>query len=99
MRELKQFKFARNTGGNAKYNWDKILNGKNWELTQGEDFEMEPRTFVAHCHGTAKRRGVKVRTHTDLKTRTVVIRAFDPADTEIEWTALASVASYNEDGV
>ena len=73
MREIK-FKFPRNAGGNAKYDWDTILNGKTWELTQGEDFEMEPRTFVAHCHGTAKRRDKRVRTHSHGKV--VVVQAF-----------------------
>jgi hypothetical protein len=73
MREIK-FKFPRNAGGNAKYDWDTILNGKTWELKQGEDFEMEPRTFVAHCHGTAKRRDKRVRTHSHGKV--VVVQAY-----------------------
>tara|TARA_Y100000758_G_C15832427_1_gene342483 strand:+ start:88 stop:378 length:291 start_codon:yes stop_codon:yes gene_type:complete len=75
MREVKH-KFTRHAGGNAKYDWDTILNGKTWELKQGEDFTMEPRTFVAHCHGTAKRRNLKVRTHTDIAAKSVVIRAY-----------------------
>tara|TARA_B100000029_G_scaffold516399_1_gene629529 strand:- start:1912 stop:2199 length:288 start_codon:yes stop_codon:yes gene_type:complete len=79
MREVKH-KFARNAGGNAKYDWEQILNGKTWELIQGEDFEMEPRTFVAHCHGTAKRRNLKVRTHTDLSKKAVIVRAYDDND-------------------
>ncbi len=75
MREVKH-KFTRNAGGNAKYDWDTILNGKTWELVQGEDFTMAPRTFVAHCHGTAKRRNLKVRTHTDLEANKVIVRAY-----------------------
>jgi hypothetical protein len=97
MREVKEFQFARNTGGNAKYDWDSILNGKTWELTQGEDFEMEPRTFVAHCHGTAKRRGVKVRTHTNQKTRTVVIKAVRPETETVE--AVTDSVIFEEAGV
>jgi hypothetical protein len=96
MREIK-FKFPRNTGGNSKYDWDSILNGKTWELTQGEDFEMEPRTFVAHCHGTAKRRGVKVRTHTNQKTRTVVIKAVRPETETVE--AVTDSVIFEEAGV
>ena len=72
MREVK-FRFPKNRG-RSKYEWDKILNGKSWELKQGEDFTMEPRTFVAHCHGTAKRRNMTVRTHVDGKV--VVVRAY-----------------------
>ena len=72
MREVK-FRFPKNRG-RSKYEWDKILNGKSWELKQGEDFSMEPRTFVAHCHGTAKRRNMTVRTHVDGKV--VIVRAY-----------------------
>ena len=64
MQEVSHFRFPTNTGGKSKYDWDTILNGKTWELSQGVDFEMAPRTFVAHVHGTAKRRGLKARTHT-----------------------------------
>ena len=79
MREVKH-KFARNAGGTAKYDWDTLLNGKTWELVQGEDFEMAPRTLVAHCHGTAKRRNLKVRTHTDMDANRVIVRAYKDKD-------------------
>mgnify|MGYP006114801989 CR=1 FL=1 len=72
MREVK-FRFPK-TGSRSKYDWDKILNGKSWELKQGEDFTMQPRTFVAHAHGTAKRRNMTVRTHVDGKI--VIVRAY-----------------------
>ncbi len=75
MQEVAHFRFPTNTGGKSKYDWDTILNGKTWELSQGEDFEMEPRTFVAHVHGTAKRRGLKARTHTK-DARTNILRAY-----------------------
>jgi len=75
MQEVSHFRFPTNTGGKSKYDWDTILNGKTWELSQGEDFEMEPRTFVAHVHGTAKRRGLKARTHTKDE-RTIIVRAY-----------------------
>jgi hypothetical protein len=75
MQEVSHFRFPTNTGGKSKYDWDTILNGKTWELSQGEDFEMEPRTFVAHVHGTAKRRGLKARTHTK-DARTIIVRAY-----------------------
>lgn len=75
MQEVSHFRFPTNTGGKSKYDWDTILNGKTWELSQGEDFEMAPRTFVAHVHGTAKRRGLKARTHTKDE-RTIIVRAY-----------------------
>jgi len=75
MQEVSHFRFPTNTGGKSKYDWDTILNGKTWELSQGVDFEMAPRTFVAHVHGTAKRRGLKARTHTKDE-RTIIVRAY-----------------------
>lgn len=75
MQELSNFRFPTNTGGKSKYDWDTILNGKTWELRQGEDFALAPRVFVAHVHGTAKRRGLKARTHTKDE-RTIIVRAY-----------------------
>ena len=86
MQEVSHFRFPTNTGGKSKYDWDTILNGKTWELSQGVDFEMAPRTFVAHVHGTAKRRGLKARTHTKDE-RTIIVRAYKE---KVEDTALLS---------
>ncbi len=74
MKELNHFRFPNKGGSKAKYDWDTILNGKTWSLTHGGDFSPEPKTFVAHIHGTAKRRGLKVHTHIDGKS--VVVRAY-----------------------
>ena len=88
MQEVSHFRFPTNTGGKSKYDWDTILNGKTWELSQGVDFEMAPRTFVAHVHGTAKRRGLKARTHTKDE-RTIIVRAYKE---KIEDSATLTVA-------
>jgi hypothetical protein len=74
MKELNHFRFPNKGGSKAKYDWDTILNGKTWSLNHGGDFSPEPKTFVAHVHGTAKRRGLKVHTHIDGKS--VVVRAY-----------------------
>ena len=74
MKELNHYRFPNKGGSKAKYDWDTILNGKTWRLTQGEDYKPEPRTFVAHVHGTAKRKGLKVHTHIDGKS--IVVRAY-----------------------
>ena len=87
MQEVSHFRFPTNTGGKSKYDWDTILNGKTWELSQGVDFDMAPRTFVAHVHGTAKRRGLKARTHTKDE-RTIIVRAYKE---KIEDTVAVSV--------
>jgi len=88
MQEVSHFRFPTNTGGKSKYDWDTILNGKTWELSQGVDFEMAPRTFVAHVHGTAKRRGLKARTHTKDE-RTIIVRAYKE---KVEDTGAVNVA-------
>ncbi len=74
MKERDHFRFPNKGGSRAKYDWQTILNGKTWELVSGEDFEPEPRTFVAHIHGTAKRKGLKVNTH--IEGKSVIVRAF-----------------------
>ena len=74
MKERSHFRFPNKGGSRAKYDWDTVLNGKTWELVSGEDFKPEPRTFVAHIHGTAKRKGLKVNTH--IEGQSVIVRAF-----------------------
>lgn len=74
MKEVSHFRFPNKGGSQSKYPWDTILNGKTWSLTHGEDFKPQPRTFVAHIHGTAKRKGLKVHTHIDGSN--VVVRAY-----------------------
>ena len=80
MKELNHFRFPNKGGSKAKYDWDTILNGKTWALTHGKDYSPEPKTFVAHVHGTAKRRGLKVHTHIDG--RDVVVRAYKEKKTD-----------------
>ena len=74
MKDLNHYRFPNMGGSKAKYDWETILNGKTWELVQGEDYKPEPRTFVAHVHGTAKRKGLKVHTHIDGKS--IIVRAY-----------------------
>ena len=74
MKELNHYRFPNKGGSKAKYDWETILNGQTWELVQGEDYKPEPRTFVAHVHGTAKRKGLKVHTHIDGKN--IIVRAY-----------------------
>ena len=46
--------------GGYKYDWETWANGKVWLLRQGEDFDVSPRSFSAHAHGTAAKLGKKV---------------------------------------
>ena len=50
-----------------KYPWDKWLDGKIWEFTQGKDFKTSTTTFRQSAKSVAKRHGGKMRTHEDGK--------------------------------
>lgn len=49
-------------GEGRDYPWSQWLNGRIWELTQGEDFDVSSQDFQAICHRRAKARGQRVRT-------------------------------------
>lgn len=49
-------------GGRNLYDWDAILDGTEWQLTQGEDFTCAPSSFRSATIGAAKKRSMRVRT-------------------------------------
>lgn len=60
-------------GAYLTYRWDEWLDGREWALTQGEDFDAAFKTFQSAAHGAAKKRGLKVRTR--VVARTVYVQA------------------------
>ena len=42
--------------------WSAWLDGSIWELTKGEDFDCEARTFVTRAHSNARSKKRKVKT-------------------------------------
>ena len=63
--------------GSQKYPWEKWLDGRVWEFTQGKDFKVSTSTFRQAATGIAKRRGGKMRTYSEGKK---VVIQFVPAD-------------------
>lgn len=51
----------------AKYPWEEWMDGKAWEIKQGEDFAdtLPVSNFVNAMHAKARKRGMKLRTKTD----------------------------------
>lgn len=43
-----------------RYDYDKLFDGKPYELTEGEDFHVVPKNVVKAIKRVAKSRGVKV---------------------------------------
>jgi hypothetical protein len=46
-----------------KYDWDSWLDGKQWMLEQGVDFMSPPESFRIYAYTAAKKRGIKLSTH------------------------------------
>jgi hypothetical protein len=58
----------------AKYNWDRILNGRRWKLSEGKHFDVDVETFRRMAHVAGNRRGIVVRSHLVDET-TIAIKA------------------------
>jgi hypothetical protein len=48
--------------GAAKYPWDEWLNGQNWKLVRGIDFQVPTATFRSGAASIGRRRGLAVKT-------------------------------------
>jgi len=47
----------------ANYDWDKWLNGKQWRLSYGVDFDVALNSFCSAAFAAARKRGLKLTTH------------------------------------
>jgi hypothetical protein len=54
--------FPKHRGRPPVYDWAKWTNGEVHELTRGEDFDCDPRSFRTLVHRTKKSRGLSART-------------------------------------
>jgi len=50
-----------------KYNWNRLFNGNEHTLVAGRDFFTSVRVFQTQVNEMAKRRGVTVRTWSDVE--------------------------------
>lgn len=46
------------------YKWDQYLDGTAWELTRGEDYTSQSRSFLSQARKAAADRGMKLVTRT-----------------------------------
>lgn len=53
---------SKNTVSRAKYPWDQWADGREWEVTQGDDFKCSRIGFVAQVHLRASVRGMRAVT-------------------------------------
>ena len=80
----------------ASYDWDKWLNGKQWMLSQGVDFEVALGSFRSAAFIAVRKRGLKLRTHLvedDQGRPAVCIQAYSPTQRELLFPPVAAVAS------
>lgn len=59
MKELDKLP-KKQTGSSHRYDYDKLFDGKPYELTEGEDFHVVPKNVVKAIKRVAKSRGIKV---------------------------------------
>jgi hypothetical protein len=61
MKQLKKFEFKQGQfGGEAKYDWAKLLNGNIWQLVRGEDYTAADTTIMTQIRMQAGKRGLAV---------------------------------------
>lgn len=59
--------------GRSKYDWDRWLNGKVWELQRGKDFQVAPKSFHNATAAAVRRRDLSLSSR--VRGDTVVIQA------------------------
>lgn len=70
MKQLDEFPIH----GNTKTDWQRLLDGKVYELQSGEDFTCKPQSFRSLALGQARKRGGTVKTHIAKETGNIVVQ-------------------------
>lgn len=65
----------------AKYPWAEWTNGAIWKVSEGIDFESNPKTFGQGLYAFAKRHEMKVEVRTDPTNGVVMFRFLTGAQT------------------
>lgn len=79
MKTLKKFEF-KTAQDRAIYEWDKLLDGKIYVLTKGEDFQSAVGTMVTMSRTRAQERGLKLNINVDGDTVTLQATGHDDKD-------------------
>jgi len=74
---LEQFDFPHGGRKGIEYDWDSILDGKTWSLTQGEDFgeDVTAKTFIGAVARKANEKNLRVKRDISKDGKTVVLQA------------------------
>lgn len=64
---LDKFDFPHGGRKGIEYDWDSILDGRIYQLEQGKDFAVEPKTFVGAVARQANERNLRVKRQIDGK--------------------------------
>lgn len=68
----------------AKYDWDTLLDGSNWLMVQGKDFDCSIKSFRNRCYRYATEKGLLCSTHVRIidGVEHMLIRAYNPANSD-----------------
>ena len=68
----------------AKYDWYTLLDGSNWLMVQGKDFDCSIKSFRNRCYRYATEKGLLCSTHVRIIDggEHMLIRAYNPADSD-----------------
>ncbi len=68
----------------AKYDWDTLLDGNNWLMVQGKDFDCSIKSFRNRCYRYATEKGLMCSTHVKIiyGVEQMLIRAYNPANSD-----------------
>jgi len=60
-KKLDNFDFPHGGRKGIDFDWNSILDGGIWQLTQGADFKEDPKTFVGAASRQANQRNLRVK--------------------------------------
>ncbi len=62
MKTLKSYEFKSSGSRNGRtYDWDKLMDGKIYQLEEGKDYECKQQTVLMMARTQAKKRGMRLR--------------------------------------
>ena len=68
----------------AKYDWDTLLDGNNWLMVQGKDFDCSIKSFRNRCYRYATEKGLMCSTQVRIidGVEHMLIKAYNPANSD-----------------
>ena len=60
------------------YPWDRWLNGRIWELTQGEDYKVKAKSVISTAQAVGRKKGGRVRAQPINNGRGIIMQYLPP---------------------